>query len=122
MNHQERMLSDFLTHPRYYHDRDRFNIALVFWNGPLDLGPDVRPITLPPQGAAVPYGKAANVIGWGRTTREDPHFTDILNVVTVPFIADDVCNRTSVYNGRIFDDMLCAGPLDGSRGACNGDG
>lgn len=120
-NHQDRMLIRFKLHPRFAPAYDQYNIALVFWEKPLILGSLLRPIALPPQGSAVPFGKAATVTGWGKTTERDPNYPDVLNAVTISVIDTDVCNGTTIYNGQIFEDMFCAGSLNGGTGACEGD-
>lgn len=43
---------------------------------------------------------------------------DKLQQVMVPVMGEDTCNQESWYDGRITDDMLCAGYHEGGRDAC----
>jgi len=66
--------------------------------------------------------KEATVIGWGAMQfRHDiaSNYADKLQQVTVPIVANDVCNAS--YEGDVKNTMLCAGFADGGTDACVGD-
>jgi len=44
-----------------------------------------------------------------------------LRFVDVPFVARGACNRPLAYDGRITDNMICAGQAVGGQDSCQGD-
>ncbi|XP_066271722.1 suppressor of tumorigenicity 14 protein homolog [Branchiostoma lanceolatum] len=60
------------------------------------------------------------VTGWGRTSESGPQ-PDVLQEVKVGLIPSEVCNSTVSYNGRITDNMICAGHWEGGKDGCYGD-
>lgn len=122
-NQQTRRLNRILVHPKYSPAPNlRNDIAILYWTVPLEAGPTVRAISLPPQGAAVPYGKSCNVLGWGVLRDAAGELdADVLQVATVPLVTNEVCNQPDSYNGVIQPEMLCAGLPKGGRGPCSRD-
>lgn len=106
-NTQRRVLSGFVKHPAYDEEKHLNNIAILFWEQPLTIGANVRPIRLPAANAAVPYGQKATTTGWGRTYKEEGLLPEILKEVSLPLIRNEDCNR--FYSGKITPDMVCAG-------------
>ena len=41
--------------------------------------------------------------------------------VTVPIVDRDICNGKDSYDGRITENMICAGLEEGSKDSCQGD-
>lgn len=117
--HQIRTLSRFLQHPQYITQFLSNDIAVLYWKRPLTFSATVRAIPIPTQDAAVPYGRNCNVTGWGRT-RDGGRFAGGLQVVTVPLVTNEECNRA--MDGYIKADMVCTGLPKGGRGPCSGDG
>jgi len=39
----------------------------------------------------------------------------------VPILGEDTCNQENWYDGKITDNMLCAGYHEGGRDSCQGD-
>lgn len=95
------------------------NIAVVHFNPPMVRSRTVRPLNLPLQNAAIPYGRSAVVVGWGRTTLTNLSLTNRLRVTEVPFVTNLVCARN--LSEPITNDMVCAGWPQGGRDACQGD-
>ncbi|CAH1253893.1 ST14 [Branchiostoma lanceolatum] len=60
------------------------------------------------------------VTGWGRTSESGPQ-PDVLQELKVGLIPSEVCNSTVSYNGRITDNMICAGHWEGGKDSCYGD-
>lgn len=118
-NQQLRTMNRVLSHPRYSEAGIFNDIGILYWEQPLTLGVTVRAIRLARQNSPPPYGRNCNVTGWGRL-RENGPFADILQVVTIPLVTNEVCNRA--YHGQITPDKLCAGGLpQGGRDSCQTD-
>ena len=65
-------------------------------------------------------GTSLTVMGWGATRATMPYdYPDILRQVTVPLVADSVCQ--SSYPGEISENMFCAGVMTGGKDSCYGD-
>ncbi|MDJ0660900.1 MAG: trypsin-like serine protease [Crocosphaera sp.] len=64
-------------------------------------------------------GVSSTTIGWGIT--EEDELSPILQKVNVPVVSNAICNAPESYNGRIQDDMICAGFEEGGKDACQGD-
>jgi secreted trypsin-like serine protease len=67
-----------------------------------------------------PQDAEVRVTGWG-TTRFGGIRTRDLQEVSVPFVSRQRCNRKASYDGRITDNMLCAGKDEGGADSCQGD-
>ncbi len=57
--------------------------------------------------------------GWGTEQDGDYALPNMLQKVTVPFVADDVCGKA--YPGQMTNTMLCAGLEQGGKDSCQGD-
>jgi secreted trypsin-like serine protease len=60
------------------------------------------------------------VTGWGAIFEGGPGSKDLLGV-TVPYVANDVCNAADSYNGQVTANMFCAGQREGGLDSCQGD-
>ncbi|CAH1252758.1 TMPRSS9 [Branchiostoma lanceolatum] len=58
--------------------------------------------------------------GWGRTSLEGTR-PDRLQELRVPLISTAVCNGTVSHNGKLTENMICAGNFEGGSGICQGD-
>ena len=67
-----------------------------------------------------PVGENLLVTGWGDLAYGGSSPID-LRRVEVPLVARTNCNDANSYNGRVFEDMLCAGYDVGGKDACQGD-
>jgi len=65
-------------------------------------------------------GDMVTVSGWG-TLRSGGETPTTLQVVQVPFISDQTCNKPENYGGEILSSMVCAGELSGGKDSCQGD-
>jgi len=112
-------LERIIFHPRFnLWGREFANDIAVLWlvtSAPTNAR--IRPIRLPAENTAVPYGAQAYLAGWGITT-SNGQFANRLRYTVLPTITNAQCN--SVYPGRILGNMVCAGGQAG-RGSCNGD-
>lgn len=58
--------------------------------------------------------------GWG-ATRQGGDVVPELRELIVPYVPTAVCNDRVSYNGKITDNMICAGQQTGGQDACQGD-
>lgn len=65
-------------------------------------------------------GNALLASGWGALSSAGSSPVD-LQKVSVPLVSHSDCNAASSYNGKITQNMLCAGFKVGGRDACQGD-
>lgn len=74
----------------------------------------VKPVTLNFDDNLPVLGNPLTVVGWGLTNPLDSTaYPNVLQQVDVSYISNNDCERTtskgqSLYDGYIFDDMLCA--------------
>jgi len=110
----------FIVHPQWNSRTVDNDVAVLWFANALPLGPRIRAIRLPPQGAPVIAGATATVTGWGTTIEGVPSSApNILQTVSKPIVSNQQCNLA--YNGRVLDSMICAGVPQGGRDACQGD-
>ena len=58
--------------------------------------------------------------GWGKTGSEPDDWPDELQVVTLPYVPQDVCASIWENVGQtIYDGEICAGDLATNKGPCN---
>ena len=99
------------------------DIGLIKLKEPLEFGPAVAPICLPPLAAqleGLTPGTMGTVVGWGRIGKDDlaPH-SNVLQAATVPILSDSEClAETGLANS---DDQVCAGESESDISACPGD-
>lgn len=104
------------VHPNYNPRNYMNDIAVVF--GPLDASSRAaEPATLFVQ-EAMPAGQLLEVSGWGVTNTGSTSIK--LLRASVAYMDNAACNDAFRYDGRISDDMLCAGTETGED-ACQGD-
>jgi secreted trypsin-like serine protease len=100
------------------------DIALLELFEPLTLGDNISAIgrTTPDDEAATlnPDGPDLTTSGFG-ATRQGGRVSSTLNFVDVPFITSEECNAPLSYDGRITEQMICAGDPTGGRDSCQGD-
>jgi hypothetical protein len=109
-------------HPQFDELWFRYDFLLLQLNGTVQ---NMQPVTLN-FNEGIPYaGDALTVVGWGLTDPDDSTaYPDTLREVSVGYISNDQCERTTskgqrLYQGYIFDDMLCA--AEPGKDACAGD-
>merc|ERR1712002_166526 len=111
------------VHPRYNARTMLNDICLLKLSKDLNFDSYTQPACLPKQAnEGNDYRTGDNVIvsGWGRLSSGGSS-PSTLQMVRVPFISDQTCNKRSVYNKSILSSMICAGKLGGGVDSCQGD-
>ena len=122
---QQRFCDQWDQHPDYDFLEGRVEIKHDFALCKLDKPVNnVTPLKLNADNSLLANADALVVIGLGY--EEEPpslnDLPDILREVTVPYISNHACDASDAsYNGRITEDMLCAGVSRGGKDACQGD-
>ncbi|MFN8444700.1 MAG: serine protease [Caldilineaceae bacterium] len=110
-----------IQHPDFVPSTFDNDVALIELTQPVVQSPWVRAINRSRNSrddALWQPGQEAVVIGWGFTS-EAGGTPAVLQEVTVPIAEQTECN--SVFGNAITANMLCAGPVAGSKDACRGD-
>ena len=99
------------------------DIGLIELFTPLPIGERISTISfLAPEAETqdLPTDAPLIVLGWGATQQGGSVVRD-LRYVDVPLVDRAVCNRPLSYDGRITDNMICAGVAAGGVDSCQGD-
>ncbi|RWS07349.1 uncharacterized protein B4U79_02049 [Dinothrombium tinctorium] len=112
-------------HPnfRFTPQADRFDVAVLILDRPVQYRDNIKPICLPQKDANF-LGRVAYVAGWGALQAGSKLRPKVLQHVNVPVIDNNVCevwHRKKGINIRIHEEMMCAGHEYGGRDACQGD-
>ena len=104
-------------HPDFDRSTLQNDIAVLELAEPMSLTeyPNIKPACLPEAGAL--FTGEAIVSGWGHVALES-HGTSSLNEVGVTVFADGDCGSSNKY---MTEDRICAGVMEGGKGACHGD-
>ncbi|XP_050531482.1 proclotting enzyme-like isoform X5 [Daktulosphaira vitifoliae] len=113
------------VHPyfKFTPQADRFDVAVLKLDRPVQYMPHIAPICLPEKGEDFlgQYGWAA---GWGALQAGSRLRPKTLQAVDVPIIDNRQCEKWHKSNGInviIYDEMMCAGYREGSKDSCQGD-
>ncbi len=114
---QDRFCDRTIFDPEYNDSSTQSDFALCKLNKP------VHGITLElnEDGAVPAVGEELRVVGLGLIARSWGALPEYLQELKVPYIDTDVCNSSERYDGKITDEMFCAGYLEGGRDSCQGD-
>ncbi|MFN3454591.1 MAG: S1 family serine peptidase [Pseudobdellovibrio sp.] len=63
----------------------------------------------------------STVAGWGALREGAYGLPNMLQKVSVPLVSKTACNAKDAYNGKITDQMICAGLKSGGKDSCQGD-
>ena len=80
----------------------------------------VAPIKVIAPDGALTDGLNLMVSGWGAISEGGP-VSDKLLFVRVPVVSNAECNKPESYDGRVTDQMFCAGFRTGGLNSCQGD-
>ena len=113
-----------IVHKSYDPIKDDNDVALMELTDPLPTGIFIKPIPLlTPTAESVLLIEDAPlaVTGWGATEFGGNKVRDLRHLNKLPFVPTLTCNDVSAYNGRITENMICAGPRLGGKDSCQGD-
>ena len=99
------------------------DIALLELLDPLPIGERISllPLLQPgDEGAMLVEDAPLMVAGWGATA-EGGDSVIRLQHLEVPYVPREVCNQPIGYDGRVLEDMICAGFTGGGGDSCQGD-
>ena len=112
-----------IMHKNYNAGTSDEDIALIELKSPLALGTTMQQIGLlepSEEPTVLVKDKVLTVTGWGATAQGAAVVRD-LQEVDVPFVTREVCNDPLSYNGKITENMICAGKAAGGVDSCQGD-
>ncbi|KAM4628417.1 transmembrane protease serine 2-like [Polymixia lowei] len=117
-----RSVSRIVAHEDYSSFTLKNDIALMKLSNPLDItaSRDIGPVCLPNTGLNITVPQKCWISGFGSKVNEGSA-SPYLMEAEVSLIDSAACNSSISYNGRITQDMICAGEMEGGVDACQGD-
>lgn len=117
--------TEIKVHPhfKFTPQADRYDVAVVRLNRPVEYAPHISPICLPPKDMSM-EGMHGWATGWGALKPGSSLRPKTLQVVDVPTIDNRVCegyHRDKGIRVIIYDEMMCAGYYEGGKDSCQGD-
>ncbi|XP_044533692.1 tryptase beta-2-like [Gracilinanus agilis] len=121
-------VTKIILHPKYSGSPPK-DIALLQLRSPAFLKINIQPVCLPNSTDTFKNVTMCWITGWGKTDQDKLLKRPwILQEAEVPFIDQKTCDQSyqkslkdQKYTPIIYDDMLCAGYLEGKKDACQGD-
>lgn len=113
-----------ITHKSYdklTYDND---IALIELWTPLILGKEIKAVGLikpDTESDLLKKGSLLVVTGWGRTSEQGDKVRVLQYLDNLPFVDRSICNEPLSYDGKISENMICAGSRSGGMDSCKGD-
>ncbi|KAF1597368.1 UNVERIFIED_CONTAM: Trypsin I-P1, partial [Eudyptes pachyrhynchus] len=93
------------------------DIMLIKLAKPAQLNRAVRTVPLPT--SCVATGTTCLISGWGNTLSDANPYPDTLQCLKAPVLSSRKC--TEAYPGKITENMICVGFLEGGKDSCQGD-
>lgn len=124
--HQDRQVTEIVSHPKYYSGGLFNDVAIMKWQIPFENEINVAPICLPDTSDTYDNVKTyCTATGWGKVS-EDETKSDKLKFVKVPIVDRTTCQvqlqKTRLGSRfRLHESFICAGGEEG-RDSCDGDG
>jgi len=124
--HQDRNVVDAIIHEGYYPAALHNDVALLFLESPVDVGPEADTICLPDSNQAF-NGARCYATGWGKNEYgKEGKYQHILKKIGLPMVPNSDCQnklRQTRLGGRfnLHDSFVCAGGEPG-QDTCKGDG
>jgi secreted trypsin-like serine protease len=106
------------VHEAYDPDTQDNDVALLKLRDSVK-GSTIETVSASDEEEVVKWGETARVTGWG--VADDGFPSPQLKVVGVPLQSRNKCNGPASYDGRITQNMLCAGQDAGGSDSCQGD-
>ncbi|XP_078282920.1 transmembrane protease serine 3-like [Rhinoraja longicauda] len=114
-------ISKIIVHKGYNADSNDNDIALLKLSNPLRFTGNIMPACLPTINQQFPNGSRCWITGFGRMHEDANSASNSLLEAPVNIISRTTCNQRRIYNGRITENMICAGKLTGGIDSCQGD-
>ena len=115
---QRRRVKRIIMHENYNYRTVNNDIGLIILEEAFELNDSVGLIDYEPTN--IQLGDLT-VIGWGNTSTSQSNFPRDLMEVDVKFIDTELCNARRWMNGRVTENMFCAGYRAGAKDSCQGD-
>ncbi|XP_020853751.1 anionic trypsin-like isoform X2 [Phascolarctos cinereus] len=106
-----------IRHPGFNYWTLDYDILLIKLKTPAVLNDYVNTISLP--SACAPAGTKCLISGWGNTVSSGANYPDLLQCLIAPILSEADCKAS--YPGKITDNMVCLGFLEGGKDSCQGD-
>ncbi|XP_036924854.1 anionic trypsin-like [Sturnira hondurensis] len=106
-----------IRHPSY---NSRFldnDIMLIKLSSAAVFSSRVSAVSLPT--ACAPAGTQCLISGWGNTLSSGYNLPELLQCLDAPLLPQEQCEAS--YPGKITDNMVCVGFLEGGKDSCQGD-
>ncbi len=118
-----RNVNRIIVHRNYNTQNQDNDIALMELRDPLPTGLQIKKLDLLTVGeeSGLTDTSVLTVTGWGATTEGGNVVRDLRYLDELPFVPRAICNSTQAYDGRITENMLCAGVRSGGKDSCQGD-
>ncbi|XP_053957246.1 uncharacterized protein LOC128862566 isoform X1 [Anastrepha ludens] len=97
------------------------DIALIVLKTPVKFNDYIQPVCLPNKGATLTENRKCTISGWGSIKSGVSTPSNILRAAELPILSDEVCKQPHVYGASLTEGMFCAGYMDESVDACDGD-
>ncbi|EDM15465.1 rCG64415 [Rattus norvegicus] len=106
-----------IKHPNFIRKTLNNDIMLIKLSSPVKLNSRVATVALP--SSCAPAGTQCLISGWGNTLSFGVNEPDLLQCLDAPLLPQADCEAS--YPGKITDNMVCAGFLEGGKDSCQGD-
>ncbi|KAK0685506.1 TRY1 protein, partial [Pygoscelis papua] len=93
------------------------DIMLIKLAEPAQLNRAVQTVPLPT--SCVATGTTCLISGWGNTLSNANPYPDTLQCLKAPVLSSKKC--TKAYPGKITNNMICVGFMEGGKDSCQGD-
>lgn len=110
-------VTQIILHDGYNENNNNNDIALMKIEGRVTMNDRVQTICLPIAEPA--HQEICYATGWGSTKGSGGD--GALKQVDLPVVVNDVCNSEEYLDGRVNDNMICAGHELGGHDTCQGD-
>uniref|UniRef100_A0A674EWF1 Transmembrane serine protease 2 n=1 Tax=Salmo trutta TaxID=8032 RepID=A0A674EWF1_SALTR len=118
-SHGRSSVSHIVTHD-YNTETGNNGIALIRLIKPLQINDQIRPVCLPNVRLDFTAPQTFWISGFGSTVSSGKSYFISLMEAEVSLIDRTISNSSSVYNGKITQDMKCAGRLEVGVDSCQG--
>ena len=106
--------------PNFNYNLLDFDISILELETPITFGATASPIKLVPNDFPIAPGAQATITGWG-TLSEQGRPSSELQVVQVPVVSNEDCQKDYGQDAVVTERMVCAMEEGGGKDACQGD-